>query len=156
ALPIARFGTDAQQAVLAKVASGDVLLTAGLVEYGAEPDAPTTTATRDGDGWRIDGLKGSVAAADAAELGLVPAIVGADVGVFLVPTNSDGVSMSRQQVMNHEALYEVTLDGVRVGDDALLGGLEQGREVLAFMLNRTTVATCALVAGVADTALRMT
>ncbi len=31
-LPIARFGTDAQQAVLAKVVAGDVLLTAALFE----------------------------------------------------------------------------------------------------------------------------
>ena len=37
ALPIAQFGSDAQQAILAKVASGDVLLTAALVEIGAEP-----------------------------------------------------------------------------------------------------------------------
>src|SRR6185436_10879022 len=47
ALPIARFGTDAQQAILSKVVAGDVLLTAALVEYGAEADQPTTTATRD-------------------------------------------------------------------------------------------------------------
>ena len=46
ALPIARFGTDAQQAILAKVASGDVLLTAALVELGAEPEKPTTTPRR--------------------------------------------------------------------------------------------------------------
>src|SRR6202795_2185069 len=55
ALPIARLGSDAQQAILAKVASGDVLLTAAFVELGAEPEQPTTTATRDGDGWRISG-----------------------------------------------------------------------------------------------------
>ena len=64
ALPIARFGTDAQQAILAKVASGDVLLTAALVEIGAEPEKPTTTATRDGDGWRINGVKSNVPGRD--------------------------------------------------------------------------------------------
>src|SRR5262249_37093170 len=60
ALPIARFGTDAQQAVLSKVASGDVLLAPALVEVGAEPETPVTTATRDGDGWRITGAKSNV------------------------------------------------------------------------------------------------
>ena len=45
---------------------------------------------------------------------------------------------------------------MRVGDDALLGSPEQGSEILAFTLNRTTVATCALVSGVADKALRLT
>ena len=73
ALPIARYGTDAQQAVLAKIVAGDVLCTAALVEYGAEPEQPTTTATRDDDGWRLDGVKGSVPGAGAAELILVPA-----------------------------------------------------------------------------------
>ena len=83
ALPIARFGTDAQQAILAKVVAGDVLLTAALVEFGAESGAPTTTATRDGDGWRIDGVKSNVPGAAAAELILVPASV--DDGVGDVP-----------------------------------------------------------------------
>jgi len=157
ALPIARFGTDAQSAILAKVVAGEVLLTAALVEYGAEPDQPATTATRDGDGWRLDGLKGSVAAAHAAELVLVPARTAAgETLVFLVPTAAEGIALDRQRVMNYEPLFEMRLDGVRVGDDAVLGAAGQGADVLAFALNRTTVATCAIVAGVADRALYLT
>jgi 3-oxocholest-4-en-26-oyl-CoA dehydrogenase beta subunit len=156
ALPIARFGSDAQQAILAKVASGDVLLTAALVEIGAVPEKPTTTATRDGDAWRIDGAKSNVAAATTAELVLVPAAVEGGVAVFLVPASSEGITTARQQTMNHEPLFEVHFDGVRVGDDALLGSIEQGREILAFMLNRTTVAMCAVVSGLAERAMRMT
>ena len=156
ALPIARYGTDAQQAILAKVAAGDVLLTAALVEYGSESEAPVTTATRDGDGWKIDGFKGSVPGASAAELILVPAKVGDGVGLFLVPVGADGLTLDRQETMNHEPLFELKLDGVRVGADALLGTPEQGSEILAYTLNRTTVATCALVSGVADKALRST
>src|SRR5204863_5387429 len=97
ALPIAQFGSDAQQAVLAKVASGDVLLTAALVESGADPLSPTTAATREGDGWRISGTKSNVAGASAAELVLVPASVDGKVAVFLVPGNAAGVSTVRQQ-----------------------------------------------------------
>jgi acyl-CoA dehydrogenase len=156
ALPIARYGTDAQQAVLSKVAAGEVLLTAGLVEYGSEPEQPSTTATRDGDGWRLDGAKGNVPGANAAELILVPARVGDRVAIFLVPAGADGVSVVRQDVMNHEPLCEVILEGVRVGDDARLGGDGQGEEILAYTLNRTIVAMCALVSGVADKALRLT
>ena len=58
--------------------------------------------------------------------------------------------------MNHEPFFEVRLEGVQVGDDALLGSVAQGREILAFTVNRTTVAICALVSGVADQALRLT
>ncbi len=156
ALPIARYGTEAQQAVLSKVVAGEVLLTAALVEYGAEPEQPTTTAIRDGDGWRLDGLKGSVPGAAAAELVVVPARIDDGVGLFLVPTSAAGVTLERQEIMNHEPLFELRLDGVRLGADALLGTPEQGSEILAFTLNRTTVAMCALVSGVADKALRLT
>jgi acyl-CoA dehydrogenase len=157
ALPIAQYGTDAQQAILAKVAAGDVLLTAALAEYGAEPDDPAvTTASRDGDGWTLRGVKTGVVGADAAELVLVPAKIGDDVGMFLVSPRAAGVTIARQEVMNHEPFAELRLDGVRVGDDALLGSVQQGREILTFTLNRTTVAMCALVSGVADKALRLT
>jgi alkylation response protein AidB-like acyl-CoA dehydrogenase len=157
ALPIARYGTDAQQAILSKVAAGEALLTAALVEYGAEPEAPATTATKDGDGWRLDGVKGSVPAAAASELLLVPARVDAnEIGMFLVPANADGLRCERQEVMNHEPLFEVTLTGVRVGNDARLGTPAQGEEILAFTVNRTMVAMCALMSGVGDKALKLT
>src|SRR5438105_1382217 len=156
ALPIARFGNDAQAAVLSKVAAGDVLLTAALHEYGTEPEQPQTTATRDGDGWRLDGLKTNVRGAAAAELVVVPARAGDNVGLFLVPANAPGITLVRQEIMNHEPQFEMRLDGVHVGDDAVLGSLEQGSEILAWTLHRTTVAACALVAGVADKALRLT
>jgi len=156
ALPVARYGSESQRALLSKVIAGDVLLTAALIEYGGEPEQPTTTATRDGEGWRLDGLKGSVPGAAAAEYVLVPARVDAGVGLFLVPATANGVTLGRQQVMNHEPLFEMRLDGVHVGNDAQVGTAEQGREILSFTLNRTTVATCAVVSGVADQALRLT
>jgi alkylation response protein AidB-like acyl-CoA dehydrogenase len=155
-LPIARFGTEAQQAVLAKVVSGDVLLTAALVELGADPESPVTTATREGDGWRLDGVKSNVPGANVAELVLVPATTGDNVAIFLVPTHTNGVTTLRQQTMNHEPLCELTLDGVIVGDDARLGAPGQGREILTWTLNRATIASCAVVSGVAEQALRIT
>jgi acyl-CoA dehydrogenase len=156
ALPIARFGTEAQRAVLPKVVSGDVLLTAALVEFGAEPDQPVTTGRRDGDGWRIDGVKSNVAGAAGAELIVVPASTDDGVTVFLVPGNAPGVTTVHQDTMNHEPLCEVTLTNVRVGDDAVLGAVGQGREITEWTRNRATVASCAIVSGVADQALRIT
>src|SRR6478752_4728018 len=126
ALPIARYGTDAQQAVLSKVVAGELLLTAALVEYGSESETPATTAKRDGDGWRIDGMKGSVPGAASAELIVVPAMTDDGVALFLVPASASGITMEHQVIMNHEPLFELRLDGVQVGDDARLGTPEQG------------------------------
>jgi alkylation response protein AidB-like acyl-CoA dehydrogenase len=157
ALPIARFGTDAQQAVLASVIAGDVLLTAALQEYDAPPEDPSVIATPDGDGWRIDGTKTAVPAMHAAETVVVPCRT-ADGGVvvLLVPTNASGVAATRQETTNHEPLFEVVFTGARVGGDAVLGSAESGREVLDFALARTTVALCAIASGVAEEAVRIT
>src|SRR5262245_34002367 len=59
ALPLARFGSAEQRRRwLPGVASGDVILTAALVEPGGDdPEAPSTTARRDGATWRLDGVK---------------------------------------------------------------------------------------------------
>jgi acyl-CoA dehydrogenase len=136
--------------------SGDTLLTAALVELGADPDQPVTIATREGDGWRIDGVKSNVPGVHMARTILVPASAGGDVVVLLVPADAPGLTAVRQQTMNHEPLFEVTFDGVLVDAGAQLGANGQGREVLSFIVNRTTVASCAVVSGVAERAVKMT
>ena len=75
ALPLARFGTRAQRAALLPgVASGEVVLTAALVEPGTDdPLQPSATARRDGTRWRLDGTKTCVPAAHLAARILVPA-----------------------------------------------------------------------------------
>src|SRR5439155_19498582 len=85
-LPIAEFASAEQRkALLPPVVAGDLVLTAALVEPGTEPGRPTTTATRDGDGWRLDGVKVCVPDGLLAGRILVPAATGEDtVGGFLV------------------------------------------------------------------------
>lgn len=156
ALPLARYGGDEAIETLGRVASGAALGTAALVEYGTEPEEPTTTATADGSGWRVDGLKHSVPLGPAAAEVLVPARAGTDVIVLRVPTDAAGLTWTRQEVMNHEPLFELRLDGVALGTDAVLATPALGREVLAFILDRTVVATCAVVSGVADDVLKRT
>jgi alkylation response protein AidB-like acyl-CoA dehydrogenase len=58
--------------------------------------------------------------------------------------------------MNHHPEFEVHLDGVRVGADAVLGTIDEGAAVLDHVLAHATVALCAVVSGVADQAMRMT
>jgi alkylation response protein AidB-like acyl-CoA dehydrogenase len=153
ALPIARFGSEEQQAVLSQVASGDTLLTAAFQEYGASANDPQTTARRDGDGWRIDGTKTTVPAMHVAESVVVSART--DDGksaLFVVPVAAKGITASRQQTTGQEPAFEVTFDGVRVDDGAKLGG----DDALDWTVARVTVALCAVASGVADEATRIT
>ncbi|MFM7225159.1 MAG: acyl-CoA dehydrogenase family protein [Actinomycetota bacterium] len=156
ALPLARYGGDEALATLGGVAAGEFLGTAALVEYGAEPEAPATTAVADGGGWRIDGLKHSVPLGPAAAEVLVPARSGDGIVVLRVPTDASGLTWTHQEIMNREPLFELRLDGVIVGADAVVGTPALGREVLAYTLDRTVVATCAVVSGVADDVLKRT
>ncbi|MCU1430497.1 MAG: acyl-CoA dehydrogenase [Actinomycetia bacterium] len=153
AMPIARFGTDEQQAVLSQVASGDVVLTAAFQEYGATADDPHTTATHDGTGWRIDGTKTAVPAMHAAESVVVSARTdGGETALFIVPVSAKGVTASRQQTTSQEPVFEVRFDGVQVDDTARLGS----DDALDWVLSRTTVALCAIASGLTDEATRIT
>src|SRR6478672_4218288 len=72
---IARYGDEEQQQrYLPDVVSGTRLLTAGLTEAGhSDPSTPATTARSDGNGWRLDGAKELVPAAQVAHTLLIPA-----------------------------------------------------------------------------------
>lgn len=159
ALPIAEFGSAAQRdRWLARVASGDAILSAALVELpGEEPAAPSTTAARDGAGWRLDGIKDCVPAAHLAEAILVPARTGdGQVGMFLVDPSAKGVTLERQVPTNREPQARLVLDGARVGADAVLGDPAQGRASVEWLVDRALLGLCALELGVVERALRIT
>jgi 3-oxocholest-4-en-26-oyl-CoA dehydrogenase beta subunit len=158
ALPIARFGSDAQKdALLPGVVSGASILTAALAEAGADPLQPTTTAKREGDGWVLDGVKECVAAGPLADHVLVPASTG-DGGVIvaIVDAGAPGVTRERQDTTSHHPEARLTLSGVKVTDADVLGTTAQGAEILAWIVERATAALCAITVGVCEEALRMT
>jgi alkylation response protein AidB-like acyl-CoA dehydrogenase len=158
ALALARFGTRAQRdAHLRDVAAGQRLLSLALQEPGADPRAPVTTATRTGGGWRLAGTKSGVPVADRAATVIVPA--GTDQGhtvVLLVDPQADGVRLERQHPMNWEPQFRLTLDGARVGSDAVLGSTETGGTILDWIVDRTTAGLCAIASGACAEAVRLT
>lgn len=161
ALPITRFGSESlAAAVLPGVAAGTTILTAALVELGADPLRPVTTATPDGDGYVLDGVKDCVPAGPLADKVLVPASVspGSDgaVVVAVVDTGAPGVTIERQETTNHHPEARLTLQGVKVGAGDLVGTADNGAEVLAWTVERATAALCAIAVGLCEEALRMT
>jgi alkylation response protein AidB-like acyl-CoA dehydrogenase len=156
ALPIAQFGTDAQrQQYLPGVAAGATVLAGAFEEYGADPEVPSTTATRSGDGWVINGVKTTVTVAHHAEVLLVPATTPEGVGVFLVVADAAGITLADQETMAGAHRFEVTFDGVQVGADALLGGTLDDGATLRSILDHATVGLCAIASGCAQEAIRI-
>jgi alkylation response protein AidB-like acyl-CoA dehydrogenase len=158
-MPIAEFGTKAQREKwLAPVAGGDAVLSAALEEpAGFDPVRPRTTARREGSGWRLDGEKTCVPAAQLARAILVPARTGeGQLGVFLVEPGAAGVSVERQVSTRHEPLGHLVLSGARVGADGLLGTPEQGGAIVEWLRERALLGLAAIQLGVADSAMRQT
>jgi len=158
AMPIARFGSaDLQRRYLPGVVGGDTLLTAALIEPGADSRAPVTRATTAGTGWRLTGVKAAVPMAHRAAAVLAPARTpDGQVGLFLVDPRSSGVTLTRQEATNWEAHFRMDLDGVSVGAEALLGTTTQGSEILNWIVDRTTVGLCTIASGACREAVRLT
>jgi 3-oxocholest-4-en-26-oyl-CoA dehydrogenase beta subunit len=157
--PIARFGTEAQRSRwLPPAVDGSAILTAALSEPGnRQPERPVTTATEAEGGWRLDGVKTRVPAGTQADLFVVPASTADGKPVaLLVERDAPGLAVAPQVVTNRDTEAQLTFDGVQVGADAVLGGVDQGSEVLEWTLQRATIALCAQQLGVVARALEMT
>jgi 3-oxocholest-4-en-26-oyl-CoA dehydrogenase beta subunit len=157
-LPVTRFGSaDQQAALLPPLAAGASVLTAALVEPLGDPLGPATAARPDGDGWVLDGTKTNVPAALVADTVLVPATTpdGAT-GVFVVAADAPGLSCERQATTTGTPEAQLVLASVRVGGDAALGPVDKAGTVLRWTVEHATVAACAVMAGLAAEAVRMT
>ena len=160
------FGTDEQkERWLPAIASGEVVASFALTEPGAgsNPAGLRTSARRVGDGWVIDGCKQFITNAPIAGLFVVFAKVdpvptkGNGIAVFLVAADAPGVSVGpKDSKMGQEGAWtsDVTLDGVRVDDDALVGGEpEVGYRAAMTSLARGRIHMAALAVGSAQRAL---
>jgi alkylation response protein AidB-like acyl-CoA dehydrogenase len=156
--PVAHFGTPEQRARwLPMAASGEAVLTAALHETGsADPARPRTRARREGDGWRLDGVKECVPAAHRAARILVPARTDAGVAVFLLDPQAPGVKVERQETTNREPQGRLLLSDAPAGAGDLLGDAAQGEDVVAWLVERAQVGLAALQLGIAEEALRRT
>ena len=155
-----RAGTDEQKREwIPRIVSGDAIVTTGWLEPngGFGPRSVQATATPDGDGFRLDGVKWHVPFASASTAVIVLARTGdadTDVDLFLVDTT--GLPMSQQLTIGSDAQYELVLDGVRVPASARIGGAGSGWATWHATLLDGIVLLAAQAAGGARYALDIT
>jgi alkylation response protein AidB-like acyl-CoA dehydrogenase len=155
ALAIGQFGSADQQArILPGVAAGTTVLTVGLQEHlDDDLEHPRTTAAPSGDGYTLDGQKIVVEYAALADRILVTATTPAGVGLFLVDPQAAGVTLAEGHSTRKQPMFEVTLAGVTVPADDVVG--TPGQVDVTWVLERATALLCATQVGVVDKALRM-
>ena len=153
--PVTLYGTDAQKrALLPGVAAGTRIAAFALSEpdAGSDVGAIATTATRDGDGWRLDGVKTWISNAGLADFYVVFARTGEAPGsrglsAFVVDATASGLDASeRIDVSAPHPLGTVRLTACRVGGDALVGAPGEGFRIAMATLDifRSTVGAAAL------------
>jgi acyl-CoA dehydrogenase len=152
---IALFGSDEQKrAILPRIAAGTAIGAFALSEpdAGSDVGAISTTATRDGDAWRLDGVKTWISNAGLAHHYVVFARTGEGPGTkglsaFVVDAGTRGLDASeRIDVMAPHPLGTVRLTNCRVGADCLLGQRGEGFKIAMATLDifRATVGAAAL------------
>ncbi|MEG3627875.1 acyl-CoA dehydrogenase family protein [Streptomyces poriticola] len=148
---------DAQQRErrLPRLCAMEDLASYCLTEPGAGSDAAalTTRAVRDGDGWRLTGVKQFISGAGASQLYVVMARTGAEgadgVSAFVVEKDDPGVSFGpneRKMGWNAQPTRQVFLEDVPLSADRLLGREGQGFRIAMNGLNggRLGIAACSL------------
>jgi acyl-CoA dehydrogenase len=153
--PITLFGRDDQkQAILPRIAAGTAIGAFALSEpdAGSDVGAIATTATRDGDAWRLDGVKTWISNAGLAHHYVVFARTGEAPGTrglsaFIVDADAPGLDASeRIDVIAPHPLGTLRLTGCRVSADRMLGQHGEGFKIAMSTLDifRTTVGAAAL------------
>jgi butyryl-CoA dehydrogenase len=147
---------------LRRLASGDAIGAFALSEPDAGTDAANqkTRAVKAGEGYRITGRKVWVANADAAAVAIVfastrPGLRGQGVTAFLVPLTTPGVTRTaRADSLGVRGLGCQDLDfDVMVGEDAVLGPVDQGFRLAMWALQGGRVAIAAQALGIGEAAL---
>jgi butyryl-CoA dehydrogenase len=137
---IVRWGSEEQkQQWLPKLCSGEALGCFGLTEPDTGSDASNlkTRAERSNGGWRISGQKQWISLGNYAKLALVFAQTDPEkkhrgIAAFLVPTESEGFGSSEihgKLGLRGSDTAEMSLDGVEVPDEAMLGEVGDGFKI---------------------------
>lgn len=160
---LVRHGTQKQRQMLP-----DILSMRAKVAYCiTEPEAGTdvsgirTTATKDGDGWRLNGGKIWIHNAPVADYGFVLARTDKDAGnrgmsIFIVDLHASGVERGpKEHKMGQRAsqVGALSFNDVPLGPNALLGEAGRGFHMMMSVLDKGRVGIAALAVGIAQAGL---
>jgi pimeloyl-CoA dehydrogenase small subunit len=158
-------GSDAQQAaLLPQIAEGNRLLAFAHGERQARYDLPDvlTKATRKGDSWVIDGAKSVILHGDSADTLIVSARTSGERGdmagitLFLVDAATNGIARRGYALRDGTRAAEITLSGVEIGTDAVLGEVGGAFPVVERVVEAGIAAMAAEAVGAMETMQAMT
>jgi alkylation response protein AidB-like acyl-CoA dehydrogenase len=157
--PIVHFGTEEQKReLLPKLASGEWLGAYALSEANAGTDAAALQckATRDGDGWVLNGPKLWITSGSEANLIIVFARAEEGVTAFLVETDKPGFSVGKIEQklgIRSSPTVEILLDEYKLPGNRLLGEVGKGLTVAFHTLDGGRIGIAAQANGITQACL---
>ena len=162
---IMEYGTQEQKdAFLPKILAGELHFAIGYTEPSAGTDLASlrTSAVKDGDEWRINGQKIYTSLASYADYIWLAARTDPDapkhkgISIFLVPTSDPGFSYTKIHTMVNASTFNTYYDDVRVGDDAVVYGVNRGWDLIVNQLNyeRVSLAPPGMLSRIYDATVR--
>ncbi|MCS5637382.1 MAG: acyl-CoA dehydrogenase family protein [Myxococcota bacterium] len=145
---IMHYGTEEQKAeILPRVLAGEVFFAIGYSEPGAGTDLASlkTAAHREGEEWVINGQKMWTSLAGYSDYIWLAARTDPDapkhrgLSMFLVPTTSEGYSRQKIMTLGGVTTNATFYDSVRVPEDALIGGENNGWSLITGQLNHERI-----------------
>jgi alkylation response protein AidB-like acyl-CoA dehydrogenase len=136
-------------ALLEQVAAGSLKLACAFGEKQARHDMTdiATTARADGEGVVLDGVKTVVIHGAAAGVLIVSAMAPDGIGLFAVPADTSGVTVTGYRTIDGQRAADVRLDGVRLGAAAQVGEAGDGASILDTVLDYGAALICAEALG---------
>jgi acyl-CoA dehydrogenase len=159
--PILQSGTEALvDRYVRPVARGQAVAAFALTEpeHGSDAGAIELRAERDGDGYRLTGVKAWISNAPDADVYTLfarttPGAGARGVTAFVVAGDADGLSGEPIDLVSPHPVGRIELDGVRVPGDDVLGEVDDGFRVALRTLDLFRPSVGAFAVGMARAAL---
>jgi alkylation response protein AidB-like acyl-CoA dehydrogenase len=142
------------------IATGEAVAAFALTEpeHGSDAGAIELAAERDGDRWRLSGVKTWISNAPDADVYVLFARTTPDAGprgvtAFVLPGDAQGVSGEPIELLSPHPIGRLELDGVELGEDQVLGEVDAGFRVAMRTLDLFRPSVGAFAVGMAQAAL---
>jgi alkylation response protein AidB-like acyl-CoA dehydrogenase len=160
---VARYGTEAQKEQWLPAVGSGTKMAFAITEpdAGSNTHRLTTTATRDGDTYRLRGTKTYISGVDEAAAILVVARTGTDttggalLSMFIVDADTGGLTSARipVEIAAPEKQFQLYFEDVAVPADRLLGDEHEGLRQVFSGLNPERITGAAISTGLGRHAL---
>jgi len=161
-----RYGSEAQKRQwLTRLARGELLGVFCLTEphVGSDASALRTTATRDGDGYVLNGVKQFITSGQNGQLAIVIAVTDKGAGkkgmsAFLVPTDTPGYVVARleEKVGQHSSdTAQINFENCRIPAENLIGQEGEGYRIALSALEGGRIGIAAQSVGMARSAFEV-